>query len=189
MKHLPNIITCFRIALVPVFALWMLDQEFAKAFLLMLLLGISDALDGFLAKTFNYRSKLGAWLDPMADKVALISAFLLTYHFGFLPLWFLLLIVLRDAAVMGGLTMIRYRYNEREFLPHWTGKLSTFLQFVLILIILAGEAPQLPAVSDRAIMGFIVLTAIASLSSFAIYMNEGLAFRSSEAKNGRQYNS
>lgn len=175
--------------LVPVFALWMLDQEFAKAFFLMLILGISDALDGFFAKTFHYKSRLGAWMDPLADKAVLITALVLAYHFGFLPLWFLVLIILRDALTIIGLTVFRYRDANKEFAPHWTGKISTFLQFFLILIILASQMPQLPATPAWTVMGIIALVTITSLFSFAVHVNKWLSSWSGKENGKRQYHS
>ena len=95
-----NMITILRFLLVPAVVYWLLDGQWQLAFAGFLVAGISDGVDGFIARHFNQRSKLGAYLDPMADKLLLVSVFVVLGLMGELPLWLVIVAVSRDALIV-----------------------------------------------------------------------------------------
>ena len=102
MSQIPNIITVLRILLVLPTG-WMLWHErFMEAFVLMLIAGLSDAFDGFLARRFNWMSKLGATLDPLADKLLVAAMFIIFTLQGHIPLWLALIVLIRDFTIIAG---------------------------------------------------------------------------------------
>ena len=101
-RYLPNTITIARFTVVPLLVWWLIDEQYNNALLLFLLMGLSDALDGYLAKTFNWRTTVGAHLDPAADKVMLISAYITLGMLHLLPHWLVFIVILRDVALLAG---------------------------------------------------------------------------------------
>ena len=111
LRNIPNIISTLRIIMVFPIAFFIWDEAYHTAFILMLIAGLSDALDGFLARTFHWQSKLGALLDPAADKLLLVSIFIICGIKGFLPIWFVVLIFSRDIIIfIGALNQVYSHY-------------------------------------------------------------------------------
>ena len=99
---LPNALSVIRIILTVPVVIALLKEQYLLALLLFLLAGISDALDGWIAKHFSFQTRLGSILDPMADKILLTCTFLTLYWVGILPLWLLMLIFVRDVIIVAG---------------------------------------------------------------------------------------
>lgn len=133
LHHLPNLITLLRLLLVWPTVVAILGERFGLALFLFLLAGISDALDGFLAKRFGWQSRLGAILDPIADKLLLVSCYWVTYSVGLLPFWFVCLILFRDLAILTGTALLLYRDPHFEIRPSFLSKLNTTLQVVYLM--------------------------------------------------------
>ncbi len=102
MRHLPNLLTCLRLALVLPVAWLLLRQQYPQALWLFLLAGLSDALDGLLARRFGWTSRLGAWLDPIADKLLLVISYVCLTLNGLVPVWLTAVLLLRDLVIVGG---------------------------------------------------------------------------------------
>lgn len=150
---LANYITIFRILLVPVFVTallyyydaakgGMIDESYrwiaAWAFLIA---AISDAIDGFVARFFNQRSRLGMVLDPVADKLLILSAVLTlslirVHGLQYFPLWFVVVVVGSDLLLVLGIALLYMMSCAVKIKPHWTGKVGTFLQMALVIAIL-----------------------------------------------------
>jgi cardiolipin synthase len=134
---LPNLITLGRLLSVPL-AIWLvLTGEIAAAFWLFVVAGLSDAVDGFVAKHFDQRSELGALLDPIADKTLLVSMYVtlgLSHH---LPIWLVILVVFRDALIVGGFLLVAALGHPMRWEPLLVSKLNTALQIALIGVVLA----------------------------------------------------
>ena len=110
-KDIPNLISILRILLViPVIAALM-DHQFGLAMVLFAIAGISDALDGFLAKHYHWESRLGSILDPLADKLLLVASFATLTWLGFLPSWLLWLVLGRDIMIVFGVLSYHYLFN------------------------------------------------------------------------------
>ncbi len=136
-KTVPNIITIARLIAVPVIVWLFLVDKVTIAFWLFIGAGVSDAIDGYLAKRLDARSVLGSYLDPLADKLLLIAVFMLLGRGGFIPLWLVILIVARDAALMGISTLVVRKDRKTAMHPLMISKLNTMLQIVLAGLVLA----------------------------------------------------
>ena len=182
ISHLPNIVSGFRIICLPIFIVSAIEQNFVFAFYVLLASGLSDALDGFIAKGFDLQSRLGTWLDPLADKIMLLGTMCVAIYLQWLPLWFFACILLRDLIIVV-LSILQYQNNNFQFEPHWSGKVSTFLQFILLLFVVADIAGFIEFLTHTVVwaMMFIILT-MASWS-LIFYLKIGLAYKHNAIKN------
>ncbi|MDX1824607.1 MAG: CDP-alcohol phosphatidyltransferase family protein [Thiohalomonadales bacterium] len=140
-SSLPNIISTLRILLVPPVVLTMLEQRWGVALPLFLIAGLSDGLDGFLARRYHWTSRLGAILDPIGDKLLMVSSYLVLGWLAILPLWLVVLVILRDVIIMTGTVIYRYFIGIVEFEPILLSKINTICQILLVtltLCLLAG---------------------------------------------------
>ena len=135
---IPNLITIMRFVLVPAVVLAMLNMRWDWAFAGFLVAGISDGVDGFIARRFNQHSKLGAYLDPMADKVLLVSVFVVMGFIGELPLWLVVTMVSRDALIICAVLLSTVMAHPVEMKPLYVSKANTAAQIVLAAVVL-GE--------------------------------------------------
>lgn len=143
LAHLPNLITLARIALVPVLILLLKDQEYAAALIVFVIAGISDALDGYLAKQLNVQSRLGAILDPVADKLLLVSAYVMLTVLGHIPFWLMLVVAFRDLLIVAGYVVYTSHAGPVKMRPSILSKLNTVTQIALATLILAQQAAGL----------------------------------------------
>jgi cardiolipin synthase (CMP-forming) len=131
-----NFITLGRLLSVPL-AIWLvLDGAMGAAFWLFVAAGVSDAVDGYIAKHFDQRSNLGALLDPLADKVLLISMFVTLGLAGHLPSWLVILVVFRDALIIGGFLLASAVSQPIPTQPLTISKVNTALQIMLVGVVL-----------------------------------------------------
>lgn len=166
---LPNLITVARFIIVPLVILAMINGEMLTAFVLFLLAGVSDGLDGFIARNFDQRSELGAWLDPVADKFLLVSVFVMLGWLGVLPSWLVIFAVSRDALIVGAVVLSSLLDNPVEMRPLLVSKANTMVQIVLLVLVLADLAglARLDAVIGWMIYAVAGLT-IASASAYLV---------------------
>ena len=116
-----------------------LTGQFVLALMLSAVAGISDALDGFLANNYHWKSRLGSILDPIADKLLLVASFTTLVWLGLLPMWLLWVVIGRDLLiVIGGLTY-HYFLGRFELLPLWSSKINTFIQIALVLLVMIQQ--------------------------------------------------
>lgn len=169
---IPNLITVARLFAVPLVVWLMIADRFGLAMILFVLAGISDAVDGFLAKRFGAASELGAYLDPLADKALLVSLFVTLGLKGLLPAWLIVLVVSRDILIVGGVMLAYMLANPVVVKPLWVSKLNTVAQIVLVALVLA-KAAGLTALQPA--IGPAVLAASAlTLVSAGAYVREWL---------------
>jgi len=136
--NLPNLITLSRLMSVPL-AIWLIVSErFGVAFWVFIGAGASDALDGFIAKRFDCRTRLGALLDPVADKALLSSVYVALGIADQLPNWLVILVVFRDVTIIGGFVLIQTLAAPRRFDPIYISKINTLMQIALVGYVLAG---------------------------------------------------
>jgi cardiolipin synthase len=142
-KDIPNIISGLRlIAVIPV--VWLLlEHEFGWTLVLFGVAGMSDGVDGYLAKRYGWQTPLGGMLDPLADKILLVSCFLVLGSMGLIPIWLVLAAVFRDLVIVGGALAYHFRVAEVEAAPTPVSKLNTVLQLVLVILVIldAGVYP------------------------------------------------
>jgi len=139
-SDIPNIITVGRILLVGPVAWALLSEKFNLALILFFVAGASDAVDGFLAKRFGWTSRMGALLDPLADKFLLVTCYTVLAWIGLLPLWLLVLVLTRDLLIVGGAVVYNFRIQRLEADPTLISKLNTLLQILLVLLVIVYQA-------------------------------------------------
>ncbi len=139
LSDLPNLISILRIVLVAPVVWALATQQFMLALLLFAVAGISDGLDGFLAKHFHWESRLGSILDPIADKLLLLASFATLSWLGLLPLWLLWLVVARDLIIISGGLAYHYYLGEFDLSPLWSSKINTTLQIALVLLVMIQQ--------------------------------------------------
>ncbi|MEW8014114.1 MAG: CDP-alcohol phosphatidyltransferase family protein [Candidatus Sedimenticola endophacoides] len=162
-EDIPNLISILRIFLtIPV--VWMLlEQRFGWALVLFFIAGVSDGLDGYLAKRNGWESRLGGLLDPLADKVLLVSSFLSLALIGVVPVWLVLLVILRDLVIVTGALVYHYRIAELEAVPSMLSKINTTAQIILVLsVVLDRGLLVLPQWLIVSLVWVVCLTTIAS---------------------------
>jgi len=135
--NLPNLITISRLLLTPYIVWLLLIESYFLGFIFFLLSGISDALDGFIAKRFNQKTLLGSYLDPIADKFLIVSAIVLLGYNGYVPIWLIIIIVSRDIAIFGAVIISWMLGTNLRIEPLIISKINTFLQLFYIVMTFA----------------------------------------------------
>jgi cardiolipin synthase (CMP-forming) len=150
MKHVPNILTFARLLLVPCFLFASMRGMFVAAFVIFVSAAVTDIFDGMIARRLNVKSRLGAFLDPAADKTLMVCGFIY-YTFGEsvaqlkLPAWLTFTVFIRDFLIVVFAYLMYTRVNIKRFPPSWAGKTSTVVQAVTLAATIAVNAflPQL----------------------------------------------
>lgn len=145
--NLPNAITLVRLGLVPVLVSLLIAGEDRWAFWTFVVAGLSDALDGALARALGQKTRLGAHLDPAADKLLLSSSFVALAFLRRVPLWLTFLVFSRDLVIAVGVLVLVLLQGEIEIRPTVLGKANTALQILTVLVVLWGEGVSPPALS------------------------------------------
>lgn len=135
LRHLPNIITVLRILLVAPILWVLLNKHYELSLYLFVVAGISDAVDGLLARYFNCISRFGAFVDPLADKLLLMGSYLTLGWLGHIPFWLVAIVIGRDIWIMGGALSYLYFIGRLEFMPTLISKWNTFFQLLLIIVL------------------------------------------------------
>jgi len=163
LRHLPNLISILRILLVPPVAWLMLQGSFGEALLLFVVAGVSDGLDGFLAKHFGWVSRLGSILDPLADKLLLSVSFVTLAWLGYLPLWLAALILLRDLVIVIGGVLYHNLVGRFSLQPTIVSKLNTLLQIIVVTLVLVSLSwLDIPPMAIDIAIYLLVLTVVIS---------------------------
>jgi cardiolipin synthase len=176
---IPNLITLARILLVPVVVWAITAGEMKIAFLLFLAAGVSDAVDGYLAKRFGMQTQLGAYLDPLADKAMIVSIYIALAIAGAIPLWLVILVVSRDIMIVGAIMLSWLIDRPVKLKPHVVSKANTVAQIVLALLVLATRAFDFDA--DVLLMLAMAAVAVLTLLSIAFYLAEWVRHMNGEA--------
>jgi cardiolipin synthase len=142
--NIPNVLTLARIILTPFIVFAILEEQPVMALLLMGIAGLTDMLDGAIARYLDQRSTVGAFMDPLADKLMLISTIVTLYIIDQIPLFLFLAVVFRDIIIMVGAIAYEMVTHQLEMQPSMTSKVTTFLQITLVLTVLAEMAWQVP---------------------------------------------
>ena len=140
LNNLPNFITLARMLMTPLAVMMIISQRFLPAFLIFILAGVSDGVDGFIAKRFNLRSELGAYLDPLADKALLISIYVSLAIYAGLPAWIAITVVSRDVMILMAVLISWLLEKPVEIRPVWISKLNTVAQITLAGVALGVRA-------------------------------------------------
>jgi cardiolipin synthase len=167
LRHLPNFLTALRLCAAPLTAFLILRGDDGAALMVFALAGLSDAVDGYLARRLSPGSRFGAYLDPAADKLLMLASFVTLSAIGMSPLWLTVLVIARDLAIVMGLVLARLLALPLAVAPLTIGKASTVVQVgyvALLLILLAFDADQPVLVQAGAIA-----TGVVTLASWLAY--------------------
>jgi len=166
---IPNIITLARIILVPVIIWAIASNEMEIAFAIFVIAGVSDAVDGFLAKRFNMASELGALLDPLADKALLVSSYVALGIWGAMPRWIVILVVSRDIMIVSAVIVSWFFDKPVEMKPLMVSKLNTAAQVALAALVLASLGFGFkPMPYDVVLMGLVTVFTLGSVSLYLV---------------------
>ena len=132
----PNLLTLLRLFIIPFLVIEILDAHYGVAFALFMLAGISDALDGLLARWLSQHTTLGQYLDPIADKLLLSTLFIVLTHVGLIPRYVTVLVFSRDLGILLIATLLFATGTLRNFRPSFFGKLNTLIQIVALIAVL-----------------------------------------------------
>ncbi len=166
--NIPNLISFLRLLSVPI-AVWLiLNDGFLAAFWIFLAAGVSDALDGFIAKTFHAETELGGYLDPIADKALLVSVFVSLGQAGYVDSWLVILVVFRDALILFGAFLYHLLYQDLSMQPLLVSKVNTLAQILLVLGVLGAEGFSIDDGPVLTLMTYVV--AVTTFVSGAAYV-------------------
>lgn len=140
LRQLPNLVSALRIVLVVPLVVSIAREQYGTALLIAVIAGVSDGVDGYLARRFGWQSRLGSILDPVADKLMLVSSMLVLGCLGEVPRWLVIVVVVRDAAIALGALAWQYAWHSFEARPSWLSKTTTVAQIGLVLLVLADQA-------------------------------------------------
>lgn len=173
MRQIPNLITLVRLLAAPV-AAWLLAQaRYREALALVILAGLTDWFDGWAARKLNASGKTGIIFDPLADKILLVVLFIELAVIHLIPLWMFLLAIVRDLVIVVGALLIRIFRNVQKFLPSIWGKISTFFQIMLVLMVLLDAAFPHPLLSALRLTA-LALAALFTVGSGIDYIRRGI---------------
>jgi len=168
LRDIPNIISLLRIALVIPVVYLLIQRQFSYALVLFFIAGISDGLDGYLAKRNNWKTRLGSILDPLADKLLLVFSYFALGWLGEIPMWLVIAVVIRDLIIVVGAIAYHELIGVYDMTPSWVSKANTFFQIVLVLaVVFSSGAYMLP---ELAIDGLIIIVAVTTIASGANYV-------------------
>jgi cardiolipin synthase len=167
-----NQLTILRIVLIPAFVLLVVYGELGASLIVFITAGVTDALDGLIARRAGQRTSLGAWLDPMADKLLLVTTFVVLTHpdiplTNHIPLWLTILVISRDVVIVGVVAIVNLAVGPRTFKPSIWGKMTT-AAFILtsVVIMFFNYLRQTSIFVDVAIYASLALTLISSTDYF-----------------------
>jgi cardiolipin synthase (CMP-forming) len=180
--NLPNLITLGRVILVPLVFWLLVTGQIQAAFFAFIIAGISDGVDGYLAKTYGWSTELGAYLDPLADKLLIVCIFLALGVGGELPLWLVIAVVSRDILIVTAIILSWLLGNPVRIRPLAVSKANTLSQIVLAGTVLADEGFGLGLDMVRFVL--IWVTGALTIASLAAYLHSWLLHMSRDESTG-----
>jgi cardiolipin synthase len=134
--NIPNLLTLIRIILVPVIVILLIQASFFKAMIVFVIAGITDGLDGFLARVLNQKTVLGAYLDPLADKALILTSFVTLSVMGVVPSWLSVIVISRDLIILVGISVLVLMGIPFEVKPTFVSKVTTTLQLLTVFMVM-----------------------------------------------------
>lgn len=144
---------------------FLLEEAYLAALIVFAVAGASDGIDGYLARHYNWHSRLGGWLDPIADKIMQVSAYIMLAYLQLIPVWLLIAVIARDVIIVSGGFVYYFWVEKVSASPSWISKINTVLQILLVVILLIHKAlfPLSEAVLDALIYTVLVFTVLSGL--------------------------
>jgi len=164
-SDIPNLISFIRLLLIAPVVWFLLNEQYHYALGLFIVAGLSDALDGYLARKYHWGSDLGGWLDPLADKAMQVSAYCTLTWLGLIPLWLLLVVILRDVLIVCGGIVYYFQVEKVSASPSWISKINTLMQILLVVVILIHKSVLVmpPVFLDMMIYAVLFTTVLSGL--------------------------
>lgn len=170
--NIPNLLTLVRLLLTPLFVILLIRSQLKPALAVFFLAGISDGLDGLIARWFDQRTVLGAYLDPVADKVLLMSSYICLGILGIIPAWVTVVVLSRDILIVIGIAILTLTEKKYRIRPSWISKCTTLFQLVTVIVaLMATGTAQLQSIQNLLLWTTTVLTTISGLHYIFIGMN------------------
>ena len=165
-QHIPNVLTSVRILLVIPVAYFLFESNYLYSLALFLFAGISDAVDGYLARRFLWTSNFGAWADPLADKLIVGVVFVVLAIQGLVPAWLVYVTIGRDLIILCGAGTYRKIFGKIDIAPTILSKVNTVVQILALLLVMVTllDIPQLIKTDDMLDMVFIIVGIFSILS-------------------------
>jgi|TARA_B100001123_G_scaffold100786_2_gene116415 cardiolipin synthase len=165
-QHIPNVLTSLRILLVIPVAYYLFESNYLYSLALFLFAGISDAVDGYLARRFLWTSNFGAWADPLADKLIVGVVFVVLAIQGLVPAWLVCVTIGRDLIILCGAGTYRKIFGKIDIAPTILSKVNTVVQILALLLVMVTllDIPQLMKTDDMLDMVFIIVGIFSILS-------------------------
>ncbi len=169
LKQLPNMLTTLRLLLALPICWLLVQQNFAAVLWLAFFAGLSDGIDGWLARLLNAHSRYGEIVDPLADKALLTGAFLSLAVIGLIPIWLAIIVLLRDLIIIVGALLYHWNFGRYDMAPSFWGKLSTLFQIVFTLLVIAQQVwPIFPAYLTTIGLWAVVVLAFMSCGHYSM---------------------
>ena len=166
-KHIPNILTILRILLIPFIVLFIAENNYLLAFIFLLASGLTDVLDGFIARRFNLISDFGKLMDPLADKLTQISIVITLVIKGFIPFWIVIIIILKEIIMISGASFLYG--NKTVVSSKWFGKLATVVLYVAMFFSIIIAYFNLPEIYSTCNFYIYCVAIIAMIFSLIMY--------------------
>jgi len=160
LSWLPNAISIMRIMLILPILILFVNDEFGWALTLFIIAGLSDGVDGYLAKTYGWNTRLGAFLDPAGDKLLVAWSFGTLAFLGHIPVWLAVIVIMRDVIIVAGSFMYHYLVRRLEGEPTFISKFNTGLEFAFLIFVMARAGFGWPDQITITIVGAAVLVTV-----------------------------
>jgi cardiolipin synthase len=152
--NLPNILTLIRVVLIPLFVIFLINRLFTWALVTFAIAGITDGIDGTIARITHKRTELGSYLDPIADKLLLMAAFVTLAIMDIVPSWLTVIVITRDVIILIGFLVLLLTNYRPKIQPSLLSKITTFFQIsTILLVLMVNYAPVFKLLSTIAVFG------------------------------------
>lgn len=177
LATLPNLICLLRIALTVPIVILLAEGRYRETLVLFAIAAVSDVLDGYLAKTFGWTSEVGKWLDPLADKLLLVSVFITLAAIGLVPVWLAAVAVARDVVIGAGAGVYKWLFGPLEGRPTVPSKINTLVQLAYVIAVVWQAAFRgLPAWAVLGLGALVLVTTVVSgVDYVATYIRKAAA--------------
>lgn len=174
--NIPNFLSLLRIILVPVMVIFLIQESYTKALITFVIAGLTDALDGAVARILNKQTKLGSFLDPLADKILLSTSFIALAIFSLIPSWLAVIVISRDFMILLGIVILSMMSVAYEIKPIFVSKVTTTMQIATVFFALFLKTFTYDIISYNLIIILSWLTASFTIISGLIYIIKGIKF-------------
>ncbi|MBW2672871.1 MAG: CDP-diacylglycerol--glycerol-3-phosphate 3-phosphatidyltransferase [Deltaproteobacteria bacterium] len=173
--NIPNLLTLIRIILVPIFVILMMQDSFSYALVIFVIAGVTDGLDGFLARILRQQTVLGSYLDPLADKALIVTSFVILATLEIIPSWLAVVVISRDCIILFGVSVLFLMSVPFEIRPTYVSKATTVLQLLTVFLVLVSK--WLPGYTNPTMsMTLFWSTAFFTVVSGFYYIFKGIKF-------------